>query len=175
VSKEFKKMFGKHHFGFGSKQGDFWGGWNKEPRARRGDIKFFILEVLQEKPSHGYEIIRTLEERNNGMYKPSPGSVYPTLQMLEEGGYLSSEAIDGKKIYTITDSGRELIKERGERTPEPNPEVPPQPAIDIKSSAFKLAEAVRQGMKIGDPETVRRIILILDKARKEIYIVLSEL
>src|SRR5689334_18807619 len=115
-------MFGKHHFGFGQRGGEFTGGWSKEPRARRGDIKYFILEVLQEKPSHGYEIIRTLEDRNSGMYKPSPGSVYPTLQMLEEGGFLTSEAIEGKKVYTITDSGRELLKERPDRNPEPNQE-----------------------------------------------------
>jgi DNA-binding PadR family transcriptional regulator len=166
-------MFGKHHFGFGPRSGDFWGSFNKEQRARRGDIKFFILEVLQEGPSHGYEIIRTLEERNNGMYKPSPGSVYPTLQMLEEGGYLSSEQVEGKKVYTITDTGRELLKERADRNPEPNPEDSQGP--DIKAAALKLAEAVRQGLKIGDRDTIIKIIQILDKARKEIYILLSEM
>lgn len=165
-------MFGKHNFNFGQHMGEFMGNWIKESRPRRGDIKFIILEVLNEKPSHGYEIIRTLEERNNGMYKPSPGSVYPTLQMLEEGGYLTSEAIDGKKVFTITHSGRELLKEKGERSCEPNPEV--LKAMDIKTSAIKLAEAVRQGIKVGNPETIQQIILILDRARKDIYILLSE-
>jgi DNA-binding PadR family transcriptional regulator len=166
-------MFGKHRFGHGHFHADFWGPWNKETRAKRGDIKFFILEVLKEKPSHGYEIIRNLEEKNQGLYKPSPGSVYPTLQMLEEGGYLSSEQINGKKIYTITPSGIELLKERGEDAPMPDPEM--LQALDIRSASIKLAEAVKQGLKVGEPETIKKIVQILDKARKEIYILLSEL
>lgn len=164
-----------HRFGFGMFGGDFMNGWNRESRMKRGDIKFFILEVLEEKPSHGYEIIRSLEEKWGGRYKPSPGSVYPTLQMLEEGGYLISEQSDGKKIYTITSEGTELLKERSQRSPFPNFEHNHHNISDIKSSGIKLIEAVKQGMKVGDPETIKKIALILDKARKEIYILLSEL
>ncbi len=91
-----------------------WGGGN---RARRGDIKFWILAVLAEGPRHGYDIITALEEKSNGRYRPSPGSVYPTLTLLEEGGYITGDANEGKRIFTITDAGRELLAhETGRRT-----------------------------------------------------------
>ena len=97
-------MFGKRHF-------------EREHHARffeKGDLKFVILDLLGDKPSHGYEIIRALEERFHGFYSPSPGSVYPTLQMLEDMGYVSSSEQDGKKVYTITGAGRGFLRERGE-------------------------------------------------------------
>jgi DNA-binding PadR family transcriptional regulator len=80
----------------------------------KGDLKYVILDLLKDKPSHGYEIIRALEERFSGFYTPSAGSVYPTLQLLEDMGYISSSERDGKKIYTITDEGKQFLKEREE-------------------------------------------------------------
>ncbi len=76
----------------------------------RGDLKYVILELLRERPRHGYDIIRALEDRFHGAYRPSPGSVYPTLQMLEDGGYVTSEQVDGKRVYTITDAGIEALR-----------------------------------------------------------------
>jgi len=75
-------------------------------RANRGDISPIILHLLQEKPMHGYEIIRTLEERSHGFWRPSAGSIYPILQMLEEQEFVSSHEEGGKKIYTITEAGK---------------------------------------------------------------------
>lgn len=80
----------------------------------KGDLKYVILDLLKDKPSHGYEIMRALEERFSGFYTPSAGSVYPTLQLLEDMGYISFSERDGKKIYTITDEGRQFLKEREE-------------------------------------------------------------
>ena len=77
----------------------------------RGDLKFVILRLLSERPMHGYEVMKALEEESGGYYKPSPGSVYPTLQMLEDAGYLQCEEKDGKKIYSVTDAGREYLEE----------------------------------------------------------------
>jgi DNA-binding PadR family transcriptional regulator len=71
----------------------------------RGDLKFVILRLISKNPMHGYEVMKALEEESKGYYRPSPGSVYPTLQMLEDEGYLTVEERDGKKIYTITDEG----------------------------------------------------------------------
>src|SRR5579884_2464852 len=78
----------------------------------RGDMKYALLELVQERPMHGYEMIKALEARSGGFYSPSPGSIYPTLQMLEEGGYVTSNEVEGKKVYTITDAGRALLAER---------------------------------------------------------------
>jgi DNA-binding PadR family transcriptional regulator len=96
-------MFFKHDFHYGHSHGPFF---------RKGDFKFVILELLKDKPHYGYEIIRELEERFQGMYTPSPGIVYPTLQYLEELGYVTSEAQEGKKVYTITEAGRKFLEEK---------------------------------------------------------------
>src|ERR1700742_3583670 len=85
-----------------------WGGH----RLRRGDIRAVLLTALLDGPAHGYEIIRRLEERSGGLWRPSAGSVYPTLQQLEEEGKLTSETDStpqggGKRVYTLTDEGRE--------------------------------------------------------------------
>src|SRR6266852_3133281 len=68
----------------------------------RGDVKFALLELLRERPMHGYEMMKALEEKSGGFYRPSPGSVYPTLQMLEDGGLVTSNEVEGKKVYSIT-------------------------------------------------------------------------
>ena len=75
----------------------------------QGDLKLVILRLLEEKPRHGYEIIKELEQRSGGRYAPSPGTVYPTLTMLEEMGYASSTEEAGRKVYSITDEGRKYL------------------------------------------------------------------
>jgi DNA-binding PadR family transcriptional regulator len=85
--------------------GDF-GGWHGGAhRARRGDMQPIILRMLQKKPMHGYEIISSLEEKSHGMWRPSAGSVYPTLQLLEEQDLVTSELQNGKKVYSLTAAG----------------------------------------------------------------------
>src|SRR5260370_19294458 len=80
--------------------------------SARGDLKVFILDQLKDKPAHGYELIKALEERFGGFYAPSPGAVCPTLQMLEDMGYVTSVQQDGRKVYSITDAGRTFMTER---------------------------------------------------------------
>jgi DNA-binding PadR family transcriptional regulator len=89
--------------------------WERHSRLfEKGDLKFVVLDLLKDKPAHGYEVIRELEERFHGFYTPSAGSVYPTLQLLEDLGYVKAAEQDGKKVYTITDAGRKFLQERGE-------------------------------------------------------------
>ena len=79
---------------------------------RHGDLRFVILQLISEKPSHGYEIIKAIEEKVSGAYSPSPGVIYPTLTMLEEQGYVTVAAGDGsKKLYTITKEGSAFADE----------------------------------------------------------------
>jgi len=85
------------------------------PRAERGEVRYLILDVLSERPRHGYEVIQAIEERCHGAYRPSPGTVYPTLQMLEEMGQVQSKEVDGRRTYELTDAGRtELEAHRDE-------------------------------------------------------------
>ncbi len=101
--KMMKGFFGRGRgHGFGPRRGRVF---------EKGDLKYVILDLLKDKPSHGYEVIRALEERFRGFYSPSPGSVYPTLQLLEDLGYVSATQRDGKKVYEITDAGLEFLQE----------------------------------------------------------------
>ena len=80
----------------------------------KGDLKYVVLDLLKDKPSHGYEIIRAMEERFMGFYTPSAGSIYPTLQLLEDLGYVKALEQDGKKVYSITEEGKSFLTQRGE-------------------------------------------------------------
>ena len=78
----------------------------------RGDMKYALLELLRERPMHGYEMMKMLEERSHGFYTPSAGSIYPTLQMLEDRGLVSVANVDGKKVYSITEEGKAFLNEK---------------------------------------------------------------
>lgn len=99
-------------FGAGPRGAFMWGG--SRGRRRRwfeaGDMKYVILKLLRDKPRHGYEVMKELEERFEG-YSPSPGTVYPTLQWLEDEGLVSAQEVAGKKVYGITDAGRAFLEE----------------------------------------------------------------
>ena len=92
-----------------------WVGWAGRRRRTQifesGEVKFVILRLLKEKPRHGYEIIKTLEEKMRGCYTPSAGTIYPTLQLLEDQGYVRAVEIDGKKVYHITPEGDRFLAE----------------------------------------------------------------
>jgi DNA-binding PadR family transcriptional regulator len=96
-----------------------YGFWHRGGRVfSKGDFKYIILDLLKDKPKHGYEIIRDLEEKSHGFYAPSPGAVYPTLQWLEEAGFVTSVVQDGKRVYTITEAGQAFLVEKGKETEE---------------------------------------------------------
>ncbi len=139
-------------------------------RARRGDIKFLILTVLADGPRHGYDVITALEEKSNGRYRPSPGSVYPTLTMLEEGGFITGEQTDGKRTFTITDAGRTLLATKPAGAVDDDEDA----GIDLRGAAMKLGAAVMQASRASDGATQERVRVILDGARREIYKILAE-
>ena len=85
-------------------------GWHGGHRTRRGDMKPTILRILQEQPMYGYEIITKLEEKSHGMWRPSAGSIYPNLQLFEEQDLVTSRLENGKRIYALTDKGKELAE-----------------------------------------------------------------
>jgi DNA-binding PadR family transcriptional regulator len=79
---------------------------------QKGDLKYILLDLVKNRPRHGYDIIRELEEQSYGFYKPSPGVIYPTLQMLEEMGYTTSTEEEGKKVYAITEEGLAFLAKK---------------------------------------------------------------
>lgn len=151
-------------------------------RQRRGDIKFAILEVLAEQPRHGYEVIKELENRYGGFYRPSPGSVYPTLQLLEDEGHLVGEAADGKKVYSVTDSGRKLLEEwqqqRGEgdnhwRRGFGGPGGRPELHV-LRERVGGLITSVMEIARHGTPEQIQAAQTLLDNTRRELYAILAK-
>lgn len=100
----FGKWFGPGFGGFGP------GGYVQQ-RFERGDLKLVVLDLLKEKPRHGYDIIQELEKRFHGFYSPSPGSVYPILQLLEDQDFIICDQQSGKKVYTISETGKKFLSE----------------------------------------------------------------
>jgi DNA-binding PadR family transcriptional regulator len=142
----------------------------------QGDLKYVILQLLEEKPRHGYEIIKAIEERFGGAYSPSPGTVYPTLTMLEDLGYARVTPEEGgKKVYSITDEGRQYLAENRpavddifQRITEFAQNIFGEPMMRVHR-AFKdvgAAVYVREGQRT--PEQLQRIAEILDRAANEI-------
>jgi DNA-binding PadR family transcriptional regulator len=165
---------------FGGDPSDEDGGGRR--RQRRGDIKYALLELLAEQPRHGYELIKELEQRYGGFYRPSPGSVYPTLQLLEDEGHLTSETLEGKRVYTITDSGRQLLEERrgpggpGEHGPHRHGfrERGGPDLAALRDSGMALTASLMQVARHGTPEQVEAVMKLLDSARREVYAILSQ-
>lgn len=170
-------MSGRH-----GRQGGLGGDWGDEPRTRRGDIKFILLELLAERPQHGYELMKELEARRGGFRRPSPGSVYPTLQMLEEGGYLISEETEGKRVYTITDRGRQYLNDRLNDRSQPIGSKldrrfmgnKPAELIELRKTLTELNDAVTQVARSGNLEQANRVREMLAQVKREIYKLLSE-
>ncbi len=149
-------------------------GWGDEQRTPRGDIKYILLTLLAEEPRYGYQLIKELENRYSGFYRPSPGSVYPTLQLLEEGGYLISEQIEGRRVYTITDSGRELLAGRDTPVEIGDRGGRPQQLNELKEAITELSSAVMQAARSNNAEQSSRVREILNRAKREIYSILAE-
>ena len=149
-----------------------WGGPGR--RAQRGDVRTAVLDVLEEGPRHGYDVIRELEERSGGRWRPSPGSVYPTLQMLEDEGLVAGEDRDGKRVYALTDAGRATLKERRDRGDWKPPWDYRDDLGPLREAGASLMAPVMQMASYGTEEQVQATIEILTDARKKIYALLAE-
>ncbi|WP_128430612.1 PadR family transcriptional regulator [Streptomyces cyaneus] len=144
-------------------------------RARRGDVRASILALLKDRPMHGYEMIQEIAERSGGAWKPSPGSVYPTLQLLEDEGLIASETEGGKKLFSLTDSGREAA-EAGPEAPweEASRGVDWEALGEIRQAGFGLMEAFGQVWKTGNKEQREKALAVINESRKKLYLILAD-
>jgi DNA-binding PadR family transcriptional regulator len=148
------------------------GGWGGARRMRRGDIRRAILVALSDEPAHGYEVMRRLEEMSGGLWRPSPGSVYPHLQMLEDEGMVRSSEQDGSKTYQLTDAGS---AEAAAVPTMPWESAEGEDVIrQLRHSMGQLMMAAKQLSGAGDESHIERGIDIIRKARQEIYRLLAE-
>jgi DNA-binding PadR family transcriptional regulator len=141
--------------------------------VRRGDVRTAILTLLAEEPMHGYQIIGELNERSGGMWRASAGSVYPTLQQLEDEGLVTSEPREGRKVYVLTEDGMALAaRSSAERAPWDMPGS--SEAADLRDLLTQLGAAVWQVSHVGSAASVARAGAILTEARRSLYRLLAE-
>jgi DNA-binding PadR family transcriptional regulator len=159
--------------GFGGPRG----GWRRggRGRGRRGDVRAAILVLLAERPMHGYEMIQQIAERSNGIWKPSPGSVYPTLQLLDDEGLIKTSETDGsKKLFELTDDGRAAADKVVTPPWDEIAEGADPGHINLRAAMGQLFGAVAQSAHTATAEQQQRIVEIINNARREVYGILGE-
>src|SRR6202451_1141436 len=168
----FGRGFGPGGFGPGPRGGRR-GGPGR--RGRRGDVRAAILVLLAERSMHGYEMIQEIAERSQDLWRPSPGSVYPTLQLLVDEGLIVAEETEGsKKLFTLTDAGK-AAAEKVETPPWDEITEGADPAhLNLRAAVGQLFGAVAQSAHAASTEQQQRIIEIVNNARREIYTILGE-
>jgi DNA-binding PadR family transcriptional regulator len=139
--------------------------------VRRGEVRLLILGALALRPMHGYEVIQELEEQSGGRWRPSAGSVYPTLQLLADEGLVTSDEVDGRRTYTLTDEGRAAAAAAPPRS-DWSTETGRGP--DLRRPALELARAALQVAAVGTPHARREADRILTDARRQLYRLLAE-
>jgi len=144
-------------------------------RMGRGDIRTAVLVELAEEPMHGYQVIQAIETRSGGTWKPSPGSVYPTLQLLVDEGLATATQEGERKVYALTDAGKEAAAEFA-AAPHPSES---RRGWDSERAALpkagaKLAQALGQVASSGSKEQQERAVAIIDDARRKLYAILAE-
>jgi len=162
-----------------------WGGFgprHRGPRgrgrkARRGDIRTAALLLLAEDPRNGYQIMQEVEERSEGVWSPSPGSVYPALSQLEDEGLIRTQELDGRRVFALTDAGEALLAERPKDRPAPWEEM----SESVSGSAHELGRMMRevayafvQVMKTGSEAQVASAREVLVRTRKDLYRILAD-
>src|SRR5712691_1535453 len=178
----FARRFGRGIFGPGGPFGPE-GPFSEGRRFfGRGDMKYALLELLQERPMHGYEMMKALEERSSGFYVPSAGSIYPTLQMLEDRGLVTVVEAEGKKVYSITDTGRALLADRKKEEeqfsgwwgpgqgfdPRRRWNSPEMQALRTEAGEVARLFAIAGRSAINNPEQFSRLHTILERTRKDL-------
>jgi DNA-binding PadR family transcriptional regulator len=137
-------------------------------------VRAAILALLAERPMHGYEMIQELEARTNGIWRPSAGSIYPTLQLLEEEGLVSGEESDGKRRFSLTDAGRAEAEAQDRPPWEEVTDGGEGHASSLRDSAFQLGAAIVQVVRTGSEDQIAKTRDILNDARRRIYLALGE-
>jgi len=163
--------FGPRSWGFRAGRG----GHRRRQWFGAGDMKYVILKLLRDKPRHGYEVMKELEERMHGCYSPSPGTVYPTLQWLEDEGLVVARDVEGKKVYEITDTGKAFLDENKDtvedifdRIRETVERTVGGSMVEVNRALGQLVKTVyRTGWKAGD-DARKRVAESLAKATAEI-------
>jgi DNA-binding PadR family transcriptional regulator len=165
---------GGRHGGFGPGFGPPMFG--RGPKRGRGDVRAAILALLVEEPMHGYQIITELTERSGGVWRPSPGSVYPTLQALEDQGLVTADKAEGRRVFSLTTEGRTEAEAAGDG-PKPWESAArgaDRSLVDLRGLMFEVGAAIMQVGRSGSESQVKAVGEILADTRRRIYLVLAD-
>jgi DNA-binding PadR family transcriptional regulator len=165
-------------FPFGGPHGgpDFWGRGRRGSRASRGDVRAAALALIAEEPRNGYQIIQEIERRSDGLWRPSPGSVYPALQQLEDEGLVRVEESGGRKAYVLTAAGEDYVASHGDELTEPwgNARVGNREQFSqMRETIGRVALAYTQVLQAGNPDQIAAASKVLLDAATSLYRILA--
>jgi DNA-binding PadR family transcriptional regulator len=156
-------------------------GWGPEGRGRRGgrgsrpNVRPAVLALLLERPMHGYEMIQELESRTGGIWRPSPGSIYPTLQLLEDEGLIETDATSGRKSYRLTEAGRAEAETAAQNPPWAQFTDDTMSQVqDFRDAAFGIMSALKQVGFNGTPEQREKALGVLNETKRKLYAILAD-
>jgi DNA-binding PadR family transcriptional regulator len=151
-------------------------GFGRRARMRRGDVRAALLVLLAEEPRNGYGLMQEIERRSGGAWKPSPGSVYPALQQLEDEGLVRSAEAEGRRRFELTDAGRAHVDEHREQLGEPWKQAAggmDENLVELRDLAFGIGAAVMQVASAGDQAQIARAKDVLADTRRTLYRILA--
>ncbi len=168
--------FGPGPFGGGPFGGPGGPGGHRGRRRGRGDVRTAILLLLAEEPRNGYQIMQELEQRSGGIWRPSPGSVYPALQLLSDEGLVTSEARGGGNVFELTDAGRAHLAEQHDDATPPWEAVnagATEEMIELRRVLMQTADAVKQVVRTGNDGQRAAAVKLLEDTRRALYGILA--
>jgi DNA-binding PadR family transcriptional regulator len=161
----------------GGPGGPFGRGRGRGRKARRGDVRMAALMLLAEEPRNGYQIMQELEERSDGLWRPSPGSVYPALAQLEDEGLVCSRETDGRKLFHLTDAGQKAVDERAADATAPWDQMShgmSDEMVELGALMKEVALAFGQVMRVGGAQQIAEAKTVLADTRKALYRILAK-
>jgi DNA-binding PadR family transcriptional regulator len=165
--------FGPWGPAFGGRGGPF---GRRGRRMQRGDVRAAILVLLDEEPRNGYGLMQEIEQRSEGAWRPSPGSVYPALSQLEDEGLIRAETRDGRKLFALTDAGRRHVEEHREELGAPWEDASGglgEHVVELRDLLWQVGTAAMQVVQAGDEQQVARAREVLTEARRSLYRILA--
>jgi DNA-binding PadR family transcriptional regulator len=165
-------------FAFGGPQGPFGRfPFGRGPKARRGDVRAAALLLLAEAPRNGYQLMQEIESRSNGVWRPSPGSMYPVLQQLEDEGLVTPDGPEGRRVFQLTDAGRAYVEEHADELGSPWDAASDSVDVgarDLHHLSMQVLLAARQVAQMGSVRQVDDAEKVLVDTRRRLYRILAE-
>lgn len=143
-------------------------------RAQRGDVRSATLMLLAEGPMHGYQLMQAMAERTHGVWKPSPGAIYPTINQLEDEGLVTTVVEGGRKLVTLTEAGRALVEGGTLADPFAGMTAPVEAAYDVRGALEGMLGAFKQVVRTGDARQINAAVKVLTDARRSLYLILAD-